>query len=287
MVLAPVLLRAGITAKGIGNVPWHIVLIMWLGAGVPYALIVFAGLGMAPASHQAMLGPSSVMIFTAALSWLLLGERFDRVQLAGMAVIVAGVGALGWQGLAGGGPIGIGHLLFVIAALMWSVFTIAARAWRVDALLSTAIVSTLSLVYLPVYFLLFGDGLRAASLGALVTQAVFQGLLAGVIALILYMRTVAALGAGRASLFTALVPAMAALLAVPVLGEVLTGATIAGLLLITAGMAIAVSRGAVGPGRAAAAAGQSAGLVPGSKPPAVTRRSPNAAGMPCGGGETR
>ncbi len=274
LVLAPVLARAGISSRGIGNVPWHAVLVMWLGAGVPYALIVFAGLGMAPASHQAMIGPSGVMLFTAALSRLVLGERFNRMQLAGMAVIVAGIATMGAQGLGGGTPLGLGHLLFVVAALLWSVFTVMARAWRVDALLSTAIVSTLSLVYLPVYFVLSGDALlRAAPLGPVLMQAAFQGLLTGVIALIFYMRTVAALGAGRAALFTALVPAMAALLAVPVLGETLSGATTAGLLLVTAGMAIAVSRGATGPGRAAAMVGQSAGLVPGSKPPEVTVRS--------------
>lgn len=267
LVLLPVLLSRGISRKGIAGVPWHVALILWAGAGVPYSLLVFAGLGIAPASHQAVIGPSVVLLFTAILSWIVLGERLGRIQLAGMAVILAGVATLGAHALLdAAGRIGWGHFLFVIAGALWAVFTVVARAWRVDALAATAIVSVLSLAYLPLYFALFGLRLVAAPPSAVLLQAVFQGLLTGVVALILFMRAVTLLGAGRAALFVAVVPAMGAVLAAPVLGESLTASTLAGAALVSLGMVLAVGRGGIGPGRAAATAGQSAGIVPGSRP---------------------
>jgi drug/metabolite transporter (DMT)-like permease len=272
LVLLPVLVRRGIGRKAIAGVPWHVALILWAGAGVPYSLLVFAGLGIAPASHQAVIGPSVVLLLTAVLSWIVLGERLGRIQLVGMAIILAGVAALGAQALFdAAGRIGGGHVLFVIAGASWAVFTVVARAWRVDALVATAIVSVLSLAYLPLYFALFGLRLLAAPPSAVLLQAVFQGFLTGVVALILFMRAVTLLGAGRAALFVAVVPAMGALFAAPVLGESLTPPTLVGAALVSLGMVLAVGRGVLWPGRAAATAGQSAGIVPGSQPPAALR----------------
>jgi drug/metabolite transporter (DMT)-like permease len=271
-VLLPVLLRRRIDRNAIAGVPWHVALMLWAGAGVPYSLLVFAGLGIAPASHQAVIGPSAVLLFTAALSWIVLGERLGRGQIVGMVVVLAGVATIGAPALLGAGEIGWGHGLFVIAGVCWAVFTVAARAWRVDALVATAIVSVLSLAYLPVYVALFGARLLSAPPATVVLQAIFQGFLTGVVALVLFMRAVALLGAGRASLFVAVVPAMGALLAAPVLGERLTAFTLFGAALVSIGMILAVGRGGVGPGRAAATAGQSGGIVPGSQPAHPARR---------------
>jgi len=268
LVLLPVVLRRGIDRKGIAGVPWHVALMLSAGAGVPYSLLVFAGLAIAPASHQAVIGPSGVLLFTAALSWIALNERLGRMQLIGMTIIVAGVATIGAPTVRDAAhQIGWGHVLFVIAGAFWATFTVAARAWRVDALVATAIVSVLSLAYLPFYFATHGLRLLAAPTSSVLMQAVFQGLLTGVVALILYMRAVTLLGASRAALLVAAVPAMGALLAAPVLGEPLAAATLIGVALVTLGIVLAVQRGGIGPGRAAATAGQSAGIVPGSQPP--------------------
>jgi drug/metabolite transporter (DMT)-like permease len=215
-----------------------------------------------------------VLLFTATLSWMVLGERFGRWQLLGMTIVLAGVATIGAQALRDAASgVGWGHLLFVAAGALWSIFTVAARAWRVDALVATAIVSVLSLVYLPVYFAMSGLRLLSAPLSAVVVQGVFQGLLTGVVALLLFMRAVALLGAGPAALFVAVVPGMGAILAAAVLGEALTTSALLGTGLVTLGILLAVGRGVVGPGRAAAAAGQSGGIVPGSQPPAPRKPS--------------
>jgi len=62
--------------------------------------------------------------------------------------------------------------------------------------------------------------LAAAGPGMLALQIVFQGLGAGLVAVLAFSRAAALLGSGRAAFFAALVPGAAALLAIPVLGEV-------------------------------------------------------------------
>jgi drug/metabolite transporter (DMT)-like permease len=116
-------------------------------------------------------------------------------------------------------------------------------------------VSGLVLAPVPSSVLLF-----TAALGWMCSASVSTA--TGVVALVLFMRAVALLGAGRAALFAAIVPAMGAVLAVPVLDEELTLSTLGGALLVSVSMVLAVGRGAVGPRRAAATAGQIGGLVP-------------------------
>lgn len=269
VAMLPLVLRRGVRRHGIAGVPWHHAVIMMLGAGAPYSLLVFAGIERAPANHQAIIGPAGVMLFTVVFSRLLLGERMKVLQYLGVVLIGAGVLGLGSEALLqGASDIGFAHLLFVLATVLWSGFTVMSRHVRTDAFTSTAIVSTGSLlVYTPIYFWMTGNRLFSLPVGDLLFQGVFQGFVIGLIALVLYMHTVNLLGAGLAAMFAALVPAMGSVLAYAVLDEPLTRFATFGLVLVTAGMVMAIVSGAVGPGRAAASAGQSGGIVPGSKPP--------------------
>ncbi len=268
VVLLPVIIRRGIDASGLAGVPWRFAIPMCMGAGVPYTLLVFAGLQSAPAGHQAVIGPAGVLLFSVAMSWMFLREPIGRAGVIGLALIAGGVIAQGWDGLFGGGEIGRGHLLFVLAALLWSTFTVTARAGRVSALLATAIVSFASMItYGLAYLAVAGHRLIAAPWTEVLFQGVFQGFLTAIIALILYTRTIELLGASRTALFTALVPGLGNLIAWPVLGEVPSIAGFVGIALCSFGMAVAIASRTVGPGRAAAVSGQAAGVLPGSKPP--------------------
>jgi len=62
-------------------------------------------------------------------------------------------------------------------------------------------------------------GTVGASLGSIVFEVIFQGVLMSIVSLIAFNRAIAVLGASRGAVFASLVPALAALLAVPVLGE--------------------------------------------------------------------
>ena len=61
---------------------------------------------------------------------------------------------------------------------------------------------------------------------------------------LLYTRMVATFGPTVSTMITALVPGVAAVAAVPLLGEPLTAAAVVGLVAVTAGMLVGVSGGA-------------------------------------------
>jgi drug/metabolite transporter (DMT)-like permease len=72
-------------------------------------------------------------------------------------------------------------------------------------------------------------------------QLIYQGPVTGIVALLVYTRAVALLGATRASSFTALLPLSAMLLAVPVVGEWPTLRIAIGAVLAASGVLLATA----------------------------------------------
>jgi len=94
------------------------------------------------------------------------------------------------------------------------------RQAQLDPLHAAALVATGSLViYLPIYLALCGTRLALLPLPDIAIQAIFQGVLVTIVGVALYGRAVAILGASSGAAFGALVPAVSALFAIPLLGE--------------------------------------------------------------------
>ena len=233
VILLPIVWRKG--AAGLG---WGRACVLACGAGVPYALTMVVGLSFAPAAHAGVIGPSSMLVFSTLGAWLALGDRPTAARLTGLAVVLCGVALIGQGSSEGGnGDEWIGHGLFVAGGLCWATYTVASRAWSVDPFHATALVAVLSMAaYLPAYLALGGASLLAAPVAEIALQAVVQGVLAAVLALVFYTRAVAILGAGRGAVFSALVPPIAVLLAAPVLGETPGWPELLGAAAVTAGM---------------------------------------------------
>jgi drug/metabolite transporter (DMT)-like permease len=242
LLMLPIVVRHGVgSAAGIG---WGRALALAVAAGAPYTLIMYAGLALAPAGHGAVIIPGVTPVVSAALLWLWLGERASPPTLGGLAVIVGGLVLVGWPGLAGAaGPLTwAGDLLFIVAGVLWALFTVLTRRWQIDPLRGTAVVWVIALAYLPPYLALAGGRLLAAPLAEVVLQALYQGAGVAVVALALYARAIRTLGAAAASLFMPLVPVLGVLLAVPVLGEVAAPVQVVGMLAVSAGMTLTALR---------------------------------------------
>ena len=69
-------------------------------------------------------------IFVALGAWLLLGERFTRAFLAGLALSLLGVAALMGRSVSMGGELLLGDLLAVAAALLWAAYMLAVQRLR-------------------------------------------------------------------------------------------------------------------------------------------------------------
>lgn len=242
LLLLPLALRR-MRPFPVGKLGWRRALVMTALAGAPYALVLVAGATFAPALHASVIVPGLIPVMTVALAFFLLGERPSRWRLLGLALVLTGIAAFGWQALA---PIGtqqgawIGDLFFVANALLWSIFGLLARRWNTDAIDVTIATCLLSLLVLPVLALTMPIRLGEATWPAITLQALYQGAIVGVGALFLYTKTVQLLGASRATLFLPLNPVITALAGMLLLAEYPSGIEIVGMLLVIAGMSVAL-----------------------------------------------
>lgn len=204
--------------------------------GLGYAVLAFASFKLAPAAHAAVLLPGLQPFVVALLAGCLLGEIPNRTRALGLGVIAAGVACLVVDGFGGGAGVLRGDALMVGATVCWACYSVLLRRWAVSPWDATLAVTLLTaLVYLPIYVLLLPKQLAAASWSDIATQAVYQGLIATIIQMLLYVRTVALIGATRLGMLMALVPGLAGVAAVPLLGEPLAPWVLAGLVLVSLG----------------------------------------------------
>ncbi len=238
LVLLPVALRLGFRA---GRAGWWGTLAMAGTIGVPFPLVLGAGLLHAPAAHAAIFIPGTFPALTALLGWLLLGEAVGRRRLAGVALIAIGVGLTALSALGAAPPGGLaGYALFHLGAWMWAVYTVAARRSGLAPLHAAAITASVStLAFLPFWLIFAESRLLAIPLPALAWQVFAHGVLGGLLSLWLYTHAVGVLGAGRAGAFAGLVPGLGALASAALLGERLAWPEIAGLAVVSFGILLA------------------------------------------------
>jgi drug/metabolite transporter (DMT)-like permease len=238
LLLSPILARRGLARDRLG---WLGLATIIAGTGAPYALVAAAGLHFAPAYDGGALNPGCMPLFVALIAAIGLGEKLSAPQKSGLAliltgaVVIVGAHAQRWST----GRI-CGDALFLFAAFLTACFTVVMRQAKLDPLHAAALVSTGSMViYLPIYLALDGSHLSQTSFVNLGGQALFQGVIVTIVSLVLYGRAVGILGASGGSAFGALVPALSALFAIPLLGEWPNEMDWIGIALISAGVYLA------------------------------------------------
>jgi drug/metabolite transporter (DMT)-like permease len=239
--LAPVLaLQGGL--RDLNGIGWRRGIALAITGGIPFAMLSYVGFNYVPLGHGGVIQPSCAALGGIVLSALVLHEPTPGTRIAGALTIVAGLMLLGFEALATIGTHGIvGDLTFMCAGLTFATFGLLLRLWRLPPLRAVVIVSVVSLAYVPVHWALFGFG-RMLAAGWLenLLQVGAQGLLAGPGAIYLFTRSVMLLGAGRAALFPALVPAITVLIGFLVLGAVPTWIQLVGLLVVGLGFRLAM-----------------------------------------------
>ncbi|WP_418145927.1 DMT family transporter [Variovorax paradoxus] len=241
LLLWPILARKGLGLAQIGIVR---LLVMVLGAGVPFMMLGSVGMRFAPASHVATLMIGTMPIWVAVLSGVLFGEKFSRQQLGGMAVVLAGVLCIGGYALLANRAAGEwrGDLLFLLAGLCFASFTIAQRRSGISPWHATALVNVCSAVlFAPIYFFWFTPNIFTAPPASVGFQVVAQGILVAILGMYFYTEAVRRLGAPRAAIFGALAPALAALIGALFLKEIPAALTLAGIALVMGGVALVVT----------------------------------------------
>lgn len=213
LLLLPVLWRTGLLPRG---VPRRLLLVMVLGAGLPFGLVAMSGTRFAPAAHMGVMMAGAAPLFTAGLSWLLWRDKPEPARALGLAAMALGVLLLGAPALARTGPVDVGtwrgDALFLLAAALWAGFTLAFRRSGLTAWQGAALINAWSALGLLLWLPWPPQAALAAAPAADVAwQLLWQGLVAGVLGLWTFAAAVTRLGAARAASFGALAPVVSAL----------------------------------------------------------------------------
>ena len=243
LVLAPVLARIGLLPKGVNRGGLALV---WLGAGLPFGLLAIAGSRLAPPAHMGVLMAGASPLIAAVLAWLMWRERPGKLRGVGLAVMTFAVALLGAKSLAHwSGDTWRGDLLFLAAASLWAIYALVFRRLGITPWQAAALINAWSAIVAIAWMFARGStGLGALSGFDLAWQALWQGVLAGVLGLWSYSVAITRLGAAQAAAFGALAPAVSALGGWVFLGDALT--PIDGVAVAAAMVGVALASGAFG-----------------------------------------
>jgi drug/metabolite transporter (DMT)-like permease len=162
------------------------------------------------------------------------------LALMSLAVLLLGAKSL----LVWSGQTWRGDVLFLAAALLWAGYALAFRGAGLTPWQAAAVVNGWSALAVAAWALvrvLDGGGLSLTALPwpALAWQALWQGLLAGLVGLWAYSQAIARLGAAQAAAFGALAPAVSAVGGWLWLGDALTAVEGAAVAAAVAGVGLA------------------------------------------------
>lgn len=232
ILLLPVLIKKGLS---IGPYGWKGGLLLGMLMGAPYNTIAIAAMRYAPVSHAALINTTMLTITTVVgLIWL--KERTNALRMLGVILSVGGIGCMLYASGDGGDKAWLGSLMFIIGGTMWAGYTLCVRAWKADPLHATAAVSTMSLLYLPIYFLFIPSHIGMDNIGEVLFEAGYQGVINSIIALLCFNRGIQLLGATMSSAFLPLVLIFSTLMAIPLLGEMPGNLEWAGIALASVGV---------------------------------------------------
>jgi drug/metabolite transporter (DMT)-like permease len=238
-ILLPIFLSAG-GLRDCGGVGWGRGLTLAIMSGLPMSWLLLTGLTYAPAAHGAVIGPGTVTVIGIIGGVVLFGTALNRQLFLGIGAVLVGLVCLGIAGTTHTNPtILLGDLCFLGVGLVWGGYPLVIQLWRVDALKATAIVSVLSMVYLPLYFLFFFRGFDVAPWWVILAHGINQGVLNIIVGLWIWSWATRVLGPSVVGRFPPTIPVIGTLLGIPVLGEIPTGLQVAGIALIIAGLFVA------------------------------------------------
>ncbi|WP_386680014.1 DMT family transporter [Loktanella sp. R86503] len=212
-----------------------------IGAGAPFFWLAASGGVQTSATYVSALIAGTVPVSVAILSWLLYHERPKRMVVVALALILLGVAGLiaASDNLTAGSMTGMALLLG--ASLFWATYTLGVRGSGLDPIGCALVLALPSAVILPPLLAtgVLPSNLAHISLRDALPFILAQGVGAGLVATLTYAIAIARLGAAKAATIGSLAPALAAVMAVPILGEALPLGAALAVMLICAGVMLA------------------------------------------------
>lgn len=213
--------------------------------GAPFVLLLTLGLQLSSAAQSSAVTPTLMPVFAGLIGALFMGEKLSGRRIMAYVAIAGGMLIL-WllHPVHGVESHPLALVPLMLASIMWATYTVRFKRSDLTPLESATLMSVWSAVlFLPVYFGLGVSRLGTASAREIMVQGFYQGVLMCVVAIISFNRAVTLIGPRAAAAIIAFVPVLAAVLAIPFLGEVPTPSGTVAILLIASGVVLAAWQG--------------------------------------------
>lgn len=211
--------------------------------GLGYALFAFRGFELAPASHAAVLLPGLMPLCIIVLSFVVNGERHPLQKWLGIGVITLGVGTLFYSYYSQNQTLSMGHVYLALASFCWAVFSVLIKRWNITPWQVTVSLAVITcVIYAPIYVIFLPKALFHTPVSDIVLQGFYQGFMATIVQMILYVRAIQAIGPASMGAVMAIVPVLSGVLAIILFKEQATPALMSGLVLVSLGAWLAHSR---------------------------------------------
>jgi drug/metabolite transporter (DMT)-like permease len=247
VLLGVVLLQGGQVRGALSDVrrrPGLAVLLGLLAIAAPFLLISYG-------EERVPSGLTAVLIAPAPLFVAVLAPLFDRSEaIRGAQAVGLVVGLVGVALLVGAEAVGtlaqFASAVGILAAAACYALSgfIVKNAYRGVPAVTTSCISVGAGALLALPFAVASPPTHAPGLRSVLSLVVL-GALGTALAFVIFYRLIAEVGAGRAALVSYLVPPLSLTYGALLLGEAITAAAVAGLLLILGGVALAARRPAV------------------------------------------
>jgi drug/metabolite transporter (DMT)-like permease len=244
VLIGVVLLQGGEVRRALSDVrrrPGLALLLGLLAIAAPFLLIAYG-------EQRMPSGLTAVLIAPAPLFVAVLAPLFDRseaihgAQAVGLVVGLAGVALLvGLETLGTFAQFASAVGILAAAACYALSGFIVKNAYRGVPAVTTSCISVGAGALLALPFAITSPPTHAPGLRSVLSLLVL-GALGTALAFVIFYRLIAEVGAGRAALVTYLVPPLSLAYGALLLGETITAASVAGLLLILGGVALAARR---------------------------------------------
>lgn len=244
VLLAVVLVQGGETRRALRDVrrrPGIALLLGLLAIAAPFLLISYGEEHVPTGLTAVLIAPAP--LFVAALAPLIdRSEAIHGGQALGLLVGLAGVALLvGVETVATFAEFASAVGILAAAACYALSGFIVKNAYRGVPAVTTSCISVGAGALLALPFAVATPPTHAPGVRSLLSLIVL-GALGTALAFVIFYRLIAEVGAGRAALVTYLVPPLSLTYGALLLGETITAAAVAGLLLILAGVALAARR---------------------------------------------
>lgn len=229
----------------VATVAWRDAFVLGLLGVALYYVGFYEGLRLTTATRAAVL-QAAVPAMTAVLARVISGERQSRAVIAGIVLSIVGVLVVIGGGVRAHVPASalLGDLLVLASVFAWSLYTVVAkRHASVDAIeLTTKTAIAGALLLLPAATIEWLAGLRAAPTPGGWAALLYLGVVSSALAYAWYGRALRALGAAQVANYINLLPVVAVAAAAVLLGERPDRASLAGGVLVLAGVALGSRR---------------------------------------------